>query len=69
MVLGGHVSHLKSVIIYSRDSLALPLQKMSNMLKAIRDGSFQPDNTRSGRFVEGGRFVWCWLQHFLELDW
>ena len=52
MVLGGHVSHLKSVIIYSRDSLALPLQKMSNMLKAIRDGSFQPDNTRSGRFVE-----------------
>ena len=52
MVLGGHVSHLKSVIIYSRDSLALPLQKMANMLKAIREGCFQPDNTRSGRFVE-----------------
>ena len=52
MVLGGHVSHLKSVIIYSRDCLALPLQKMSNMLMAIRDGTFQPDNTRSGRFVE-----------------
>ena len=59
MVLGGHVSHLKSVIIYSSDSLALPLQKMANMLKAIRDGSFQPDNTRSGRFVEveGSRYA------------
>ena len=59
MVLGGHVSHLKSVIIYSRDSLALPLQKMANMLRAIRDGSFQPDNTRSGRFVEveGSRYA------------
>jgi len=52
MVLGGHVSHLKSVITYSRDSLARPLQHMANMLKAIRNGSFQPDNTRSGRFVD-----------------
>ena len=52
------ISHLKSVI-YSRDSLALPLQKMANMLRAIRDGSFQPDKTRSGRFVEveGSRYA------------
>ena len=52
MVLGGHVAHLKSVITYSRDSLARPLQLMANMLQCIRNGRFQPDNTRSGRFVE-----------------
>jgi len=52
MVLGGHVSHLKSVITYSRDCLARPLQHMASMLKAIRNGTFQPDNTRSGRFIE-----------------
>ena len=52
MVLGGHVAHLKSVITYSRDSLARPLQLMANMLQSIRNGRFQPDNTRSGRFVE-----------------
>ena len=51
MVLGGHVAHLKSVITYSRDCLARPLQLMSSMLEDIRNGKFQPDNTRSGRFA------------------
>ena len=52
LVLGGHVGHLKSPITYSRDALARPLRLLSELLADIRIGRFQPDQTRSGRFVE-----------------
>eukprot|EP00435_Cladocopium_sp_Y103_P014974 s3530_g3.t1 len=50
-ILGGHASRLKSVITYSRDSVASPLRTLCTMLQMIRDGSFRPDNTRSGLFI------------------
>lgn len=52
-ILGGHVSHLKSVLTYSRDALAAPLRVLGQMLESIRDQSFQPNNTRSGYLVQG----------------
>ena len=51
-ILGGHVSHLKSVLTYSRDSLAGPLRELEKCLQAIRPMSFSPDASRSGRFIE-----------------
>ena len=51
-ILGGHVSHLQSVIRYSRDALAEPLRVLCRMLLDIRVGTFVPDATRSGYFQE-----------------
>ena len=51
-ILGGHVSHLQSVIRYSRDALAEPLRVLSRMLRDVRAGIFVPDATRSGYFRE-----------------
>ena len=51
LLLGGHVSHLKSLLVYSRDSMARPLRVLEEMLAKIRLGEFRPDETRSGRFV------------------
>ena len=50
-ILGAHVSHLQSVIRYSRDALAGPLRVMARMLADIRSGVFMPDATRSGYFA------------------
>ena len=50
-ILGAHVSHLQSVIRYSRDALAEPLRVMARMLADIRRGVFMPDTTRSGYFA------------------
>ena len=50
-ILGAHVSHLQSVIRYSRDALAEPLRVMARMLAEIRNGRFMPDTTRSGYFA------------------
>ena len=47
-ILGAHVSHLKSVIRYSRDALAGPLRVLEQMLTDVRSGVFNPDDTRSG---------------------
>ena len=49
-ILGGHTSRMKSVLTYSRDSLASPLRVLATMLEAVRQGSFEPDSTRSGMF-------------------
>lgn len=49
-ILGAHVSHLQSVIRYSRDALAEPLRVMNRMLADVRSGTFVPDATRSGYF-------------------
>lgn len=51
-ILGGHVSHLKSVLTYSRDSLAGPLRELEKVLQAVRSCAFNPDASRSGRFVD-----------------
>ena len=51
MILGGHASFMHSPIIYSRDAMARPLQILQTVLNAVRDKTFVPDNTRSGRFV------------------
>ena len=49
-ILGAHVSHLKSVIRYSRDALAGPLRVLCQLLADLRAGAFNPDDTRSGYF-------------------
>ena len=51
-ILGGHVSHLQSVIRYSRDALAEPLRVLCRMLLDIRVETFVSDATRSGYFRE-----------------
>ena len=47
-ILGGHTGRMKSVLTYSRDSLASPLRVLNNMLERIRQGFFDPNATRSG---------------------
>jgi len=39
---------MKSVLTYSRDSLASPLRVLDTMLERIRQGTFSPNSTRSG---------------------
>ena len=41
-----------SVLEYSRDAQAGPLRKLVDVLSAIKEGQFQPDATRSGRWVD-----------------
>ena len=50
MALGGHVSFMKSAIVYSRDAMARPVRVLESMLSEVRAGLFCPDETRSGRF-------------------
>ena len=42
----------KSMSAYSRDFQAAPLRKLRKVEKAVGDGSFHPDATRSGYFKE-----------------
>jgi len=51
LVLGGHSMGLRSVMTYSRDVVARPIMLLEKVMESIRDGSFRPDETRSGRFV------------------
>ena len=39
--------------LYSHDAAVQPLLELERVLGAIREGSFRPDSTRSGRFVAG----------------
>ena len=48
--LGYHVAGFKILHTYSRDSAAQPLMELQKVLESIRDKSFMPDETRSGRF-------------------
>ena len=50
--LGYHVAGFKMLHTYSRDAAAQPLLELARVLGAIREGTFLPDVTRSGRFVE-----------------
>ena len=52
-LLGYHVSSSDgSMLHYSRDAMATPLRWLARVMSAIRDGSFIPDSTRSGRFIQ-----------------
>ena len=39
-----------SVLEYSRDALAGPLMQLEKVLRLVREGAFDPDETRSGRW-------------------
>ena len=50
--LGAHaVPGDKSVEAYSRDNLAAPLRELAKLPRVIRLGQFDPDSTRSGRWI------------------
>ena len=38
---------------YSRDAMAAPMRDLGEVLRAVTEGSFRPDMTRSGYFVGG----------------
>ena len=50
-LLGYHMVKGSSVHSYSRDSLAGPLRKLESVLTDIRRSRFDPDATRSGRWI------------------
>ena len=50
-LVGHHLdTSARSAEIYSRDSMSPAVRAVVNVLKAIKDGLFHPDDTRSGRF-------------------
>ena len=50
-LLGGHSPpNDKSVDIYARDVLATPMRELGEVVLMVRDGSFDPDASRSGRW-------------------
>ena len=52
-ILGHHADpHTKSVVCYSRDAIGPEVFKLLGVLRAIGQGTFHPDVTRSGRFVK-----------------
>ena len=55
LVLGYHTNKLRVAMTYSRDSSARPLALLSQVLREIRDGTFEPDCTRSGRLKPGAQ--------------
>jgi hypothetical protein len=56
--LGYHISSEdNSVFVYGRDNLAEPLRWLAQVVAAVRDKTFDPDATRSGRFTASGGIV------------
>ena len=55
LALGGHSHPSKISDTYARDALARPLRLLAEVLEAIREKFFFPDETRAGRFKEGIR--------------
>ena len=51
-VLGHHALPARSVVTYSRELLAAPLRQLASVLKAVENGSFRPDCTRSGMILD-----------------
>ena len=49
LVLGYHANSMKMALVYSRDSAARPLALLSHVLGEIKQDTFDPDCTRSGR--------------------
>jgi hypothetical protein len=53
-LLGGHARPgEKAPLEYSRDALAGPLRRATRLIMAVRLGIFDPDCTRSGRWLDG----------------
>jgi hypothetical protein len=51
-LLGGHTKGSDSSrLAYSRDEIAGPMRALAVVLLKVREGSFDPDSTRSGRFI------------------
>ena len=67
-ILGGHVSHLKSVLTYIRDGLAGPMRELEKVLLSIRQNKFCPDASRSGRFNEVCKVEDCEVAGQVALD-
>lgn len=53
-LLGYHSTPYRMALTYSRDAAAQPLMVLERLIAAIRQGKFRPDETRSGRLLEGG---------------
>ena len=53
LVLGYHSNKMRMALTYSRDSIARPLALLSHVLTEIRNGVFEPDNSRGGRLQAG----------------
>lgn len=51
LCLGYHAGPLRMALTYSRDGAARPLSLLVRLLSEIRQGTFLPDSTRSGRLV------------------
>ena len=58
LALGGHSHPYKISDTYARDALARPLRLLAEVLEAIREKYFFPDESRAGRFKEGIRLAW-----------
>lgn len=54
LAMGGHVSFLRSAIVYSRDSMSRQLRLLQEVFQQIKDHRFKPDESRSGRFSTDG---------------
>ena len=52
LLLGYHTSPFTMGLTCSRDGMARPLQILGEMLSEIREGTYMPDCTRSGRLVK-----------------
>ena len=51
-ILGYHsIGVSSSALSYSRDAMAGPLRSLQTLLRHVRIGKFDPDNTRSGRWA------------------
>lgn len=51
LALGYHTQHVKMALAYSRDGASRPLAVLMKVLKEIRLGMFDPNDTRSGRLL------------------
>ena len=51
LILGHHCHQGKMADVYGDDYAARPLRLLEGLLSDIRDGSFDPDASRAGRFV------------------
>ena len=52
LALGYHTDQVRMALRYSRDGASRPLRVLEECIKAVREGTFLPDETRSGRFVQ-----------------
>ena len=52
LALGYHVDQISMALRYSRDGASRPLRVREGCLQQLRDGTFKPDETRSGRFID-----------------